>query len=190
VRKALDAMAIEGVVERHQGKGTFVAEHTQERTLFRFFRLVKADGTRLTPTSSDAVIQKRAPSLRERTQLGLDTDALVIGIVRTRSVDGVPAVIEKIALPAALFPELEMASELPNALYTLYQQRYGLNIVTTTEALKAQAATAEDCKRLPVAIGTPLLTIERVAIALDGTLVEYRLSRCDTSHLCYMTTLR
>lgn len=40
VRKALDALAGEKLVQRRQGKGTFVAEHTQEHALFRFFALL------------------------------------------------------------------------------------------------------------------------------------------------------
>ena len=37
VRKALDALVAENLVYRRQGKGTYVAEHTQEHALFRFF---------------------------------------------------------------------------------------------------------------------------------------------------------
>ena len=43
VRKALDALAAESVVERRQGKGTFVAQHTIESAQFRFFRLCHDD---------------------------------------------------------------------------------------------------------------------------------------------------
>jgi GntR family transcriptional regulator len=39
VRKALNQMVAEKMLQRQQGKGTFVAEHTQESDLFRFFRL-------------------------------------------------------------------------------------------------------------------------------------------------------
>ena len=37
MRKALDGLVAEKLVERRQGKGTYVVEHTQERALFRFF---------------------------------------------------------------------------------------------------------------------------------------------------------
>ena len=36
VRKALNQMVTENLLERRQGKGTYVAEHTQESSLFRF----------------------------------------------------------------------------------------------------------------------------------------------------------
>ena len=41
VRKAIDALATDNLVVRRQGKGTFVATHTEERTsLFRFLRIL------------------------------------------------------------------------------------------------------------------------------------------------------
>ena len=36
VRKVLDALTAENLLLRRQGKGTFVAEHNQDRALFRF----------------------------------------------------------------------------------------------------------------------------------------------------------
>src|SRR5215470_1934958 len=45
VRKAIDALAASNLVVRRQGKGTFVATHTEEKTsLFRFLRIRRNDG--------------------------------------------------------------------------------------------------------------------------------------------------
>src|SRR5215472_18633894 len=45
VRKAIDALAAENIVVRRQGKGTFVATHTEEKSsLFRFLRIRRSDG--------------------------------------------------------------------------------------------------------------------------------------------------
>ena len=76
-----------------------------------------------------------------------------------------------------------------NALYTLYQHEYGHNIVAAHEELRADLARKEDARRLKVKPGTPLLQIDRIGVALDGTRVEWRTSRCDTSHLVYAVTL-
>mgnify|MGYP003397420721 CR=1 FL=1 len=99
------------------------------------------------------------------------------------------AVLEKIVLPAALFAGFERHDPLPNALYALYQREYGLNIVSAQEELRADAARKDDCRRLKLAPGAPLLHIDRVAISLEGTRVEWRASRCDTSHFVYAVTL-
>ena len=47
VRKAIDALAADNLVVRRQGKGTFVATHTEEQaSLFRFLRIRRNDGAR------------------------------------------------------------------------------------------------------------------------------------------------
>ena len=44
VRKAIDALAADNLVVRRQGKGTFVATHTEEKTsMFRFLRIRRSD---------------------------------------------------------------------------------------------------------------------------------------------------
>jgi GntR family transcriptional regulator len=40
VRKAIDEMAAENLLVRRQGKGTFVATHSDPRSFYRFLRLV------------------------------------------------------------------------------------------------------------------------------------------------------
>lgn len=189
VRKALDVLEVEKLIERHQGKGTFVAEHTQERALFRFFRLAEPGGERAVPTSEDEVVRRRAAKAVELSKLHLKKGAQVVEVVRTRLVAGLPVMVERIVLPLALFPGIDRRWPLPNALYTLFQQEYGINIVSAEEELRADAAGRDDARRLAVKAGAPLLQIERVAIGLDGTRVEWRVSRCDTSHLVYAITL-
>jgi GntR family transcriptional regulator len=190
VRKALDALAVEKVIERRQGKGTYVAEHTPERALFRFFRLTKPDGNRGIPeTRDDETVKRRVARAVEAKKLGIETGAPVIEIVRVRVIDEKPAILEKIVLSLALFPDIDKKGPLPNALYSMYQRDYGQNVSTAEEELRADAATREDAKRLGVEIGTPLLHIERVGIGVDGTRVEWRISRCDTRNLHYAVTL-
>lgn len=190
IRKALDAMTAANVIERRQGKGTFVAEQTQERALFRFFRLAHPNGIRAIPECGDEHVSRRKASEREREKLNLGTDEDVIEILRTRLIEGRPAVFETIVLPAHLFPDIEAHAPLPNALYSVYQSAFGMNIVTTEEELKADLVQEEDARRLSLPLGAPLLHIERVAIGMDGASVEWRISRCDTQHVVYAVTLR
>jgi GntR family transcriptional regulator len=189
VRKALDALAADSLIDRRQGKGTYVAEHTQERALFRFFRMARPGGVRALPTSTGDILKRRAARPAEVAKLVLKPGAEVYEVSRVRLMDGEPAVLEKIILPAALFPGLEKHEPLPNALYALYQREYGVNIVSTEEELRADAARKDDCRRLKLAPGAPLLHIDRVAVSLEGTRVEWRSSRCDTTHFVYAVAL-
>src|SRR5215217_7758349 len=51
IRKAIDELVAERILVRQQGRGTFVAAHTEDRTLFYFFHIVGKDGSREVPTS-------------------------------------------------------------------------------------------------------------------------------------------
>jgi GntR family transcriptional regulator len=189
VRKALDALAVDKVIERRQGKGTYVAELTQERSLFRFFRLTRSDGARAVPTSGEETVKRRRVRAQEAKALGIPATAEVIEITRTRFVDDTPIASERIVVPREYFPDLDRHAPLPNALYALYQREYGINIVSTEEKLSADSAGRDDVRRMRLALGAPLLQVERVALAVDGRRVEWRLSRCDTSKLTYAVTL-
>ncbi len=189
VRKALDALAADNVVVRRQGRGTFVAEHDQHRALFHFFHLVGPDGARRLPESRLVSVRKGLAGRIEAGCLAVGRGAPVIRIRRVRSLDGQPAIVETIAVPQLLFPDLAEIRAVPNTLYDLYERRYGVTIARAIERLSAVAADARDAKLLGVAPGTPLLEIDRIALALDGRPVEWRLSRCLTATHHYQVEL-
>src|SRR5687768_12804346 len=84
VRKALDVLGVEKLIERRQGKGTYVAEYTQERSLFRFFRLSKPGGARCIPTSSGETMRRRTAKTAESQKLKLEPHAQVVEVNRMR----------------------------------------------------------------------------------------------------------
>ena len=51
MRKALTALETDRLIVRRQGRGTYVARHSRDQTLFHFFRMVGLDDYRLVPTS-------------------------------------------------------------------------------------------------------------------------------------------
>lgn len=189
VRKALDAMSAENLVVRRQGRGTFVARHDEDRILFQFFRLVPDHGTRVFPDSEVHSCTTGKAGAAERAVLALSEGSRVVRIKRTRSIEGRRVIAELIVLPDGLFPNLS-EMEIPNNLYGLYAMRFGIAIAITREKLKAIAATAEQAETLGIATGTPLLGIDRVALSLDQTPVEWRVSACLTDSLHYESDLR
>lgn len=189
VRKALDSLAAENLVERRQGKGTYITEVTPARSLFKFFRISRPGGERLTPASEEASTRRRRATSLERKRLELEPDEYVVQITRVRLVNQAPAILETIAVPAKRFPDLEKRS-IPNALYALYQSDYGVNVLSTNEELRAVAAGPDDARALGLEPGAPLLEIDRTAFDISGRPIEWRRSRCDTRHVVYAVTLR
>ncbi|MDQ0313652.1 GntR family transcriptional regulator [Amorphus orientalis] len=190
VRKALDAMAAENLIVRRQGRGTFVARQDDERVLFHFFRITGDDGSHVFPESEveDTGIGEARPE--EAAALGLPPGATVVRIRRTRSLGGRPVIAEHISLPAETFAGMENRLDLPNNLYGIFAEKFGVSIARTSERLKAVAADGETARQLGIETGTPLLAIERTAYSVMGAAVEWRRSLCLTDDLHYASDMR
>jgi GntR family transcriptional regulator len=188
VRKALNELAEENFVVRRQGKGTFVARHDEERILFQFFKLTADNGISEFPDSRILSVAVEAADAGTAETLNLRTGSRVVRIERQRSLAGRICILERIALPRALFPAIEKC-DLPNNLYELYRSAFGVTVVRAQERLKAVAAAKRDAKALGLPPGVPLLSINRTAFAADGRPVEQRLSLCYTTILHYFSDL-
>jgi len=189
VRKALDEMTAENLLVRRQGRGTFVARHDDARILFQFFRLQSDSGQRQFPESRILDVRLVRASAKARGKLGLADGEKVVEIERVRSLAGVVCLAEGLVLPHRLFAGIE-ARELPNNLYELYASAFGVTIARASERLKAMAATRRSAEHLGVAVGDPLLAIDRVAFAVDGAPAEWRVSLCRTDRFHYLCDLR
>ncbi len=190
VRKALDSLAAEHFIERRQGKGTFVARHTNESAHFRFFRIATADGERAVPRCETSLVVRRPASREERERLDLPARTSVFEVSRTRYVDGRAQLREVIVLSAARFPNLDAHQPLPNTLYTFYQSTSDVSKGGAEERLTAVAADKIDVRELGVERGAPILQNDRIAFDLDRRPVEYRLTRCRTDTLHYAVDLQ
>ena len=51
VRKAIDELVAERIVQRRQGSGTYLSTHSTNRLLFHFFHVVPREGGRRAPTT-------------------------------------------------------------------------------------------------------------------------------------------
>lgn len=190
VRKALDSLAASHLLVRRQGRGTYVAEHTPDSMLFRFFNFFGSEGQRIEPDSRDLKAAEGRASAEERSRLMLAPAARVIRISRLRTMGGEPFILETIALPAALFPGLAQEPVIPNTLYDHFQKAYGVTIARGSERLTATAADADQADALGIAEGTPLLRLDRVMYDLQQRPVEWRVSDCRTDLASYLVELR
>jgi GntR family transcriptional regulator len=189
VRKALDEMRGERLLTRQQGRGTFVARHDEARILFQFFKIVPDHGTATFPESELRLVIEAPADESERQALRLGADESVLRIARVRSLSGVPAISEYLSLPARVFPGLGREVAVENNLYDLYASRFGITVAGGEERIKAVPLPAEDSALLRLPPGTPVLAIDRVAIALDGKPVEWRRSLCSTADCAYLSNL-
>jgi GntR family transcriptional regulator len=190
VRKALNQMVAENMLERRQGKGTYVAEHTQESSLFRFFRFRESEGEDIIPDTKVLSSSKRAASIEEQEHLALQAGDMVVEIKRLRYLKSEPTIIENIIQPLTIFPDIDKESVIPNSLYGLYQEKYGITIVQVRDELHAVGLPDEYAEQLGLAAGTPVICVERASINIEGRVVEWSKAFCSTEKFVYFSNLK
>ena len=191
VRKAIDELAAENLLLRRQGKGTFVATHAEERVQFRFLRL--------TPDSGDSVgmqrrlidcKRQRAPVEIARA-LGLRASDPVIRVRRVLTWRASPVVLDDIWLPANLFKGLtaERLADYRGPMYGLFESEFGVHMIRAEEKIRAVAADDVSAALLAVAIGAPLLSVERLSLTYGDKPVELRRGLYSTAAHYYRNVL-
>ena len=187
IRKAIDELVAERILLRQQGRGTFVATHTEDRTLFYFFHIVRKDGSRELPVTELLSFRRARASAAEEERLGIAKGAPVFRIQNLLKLAGKPVIFDEIAVPAELFTDLDetVFGGREGTIYGLYQARYGVNVTRISERISAGRATS----LLGLAPEAPALAIRRVAYTYDDTPVEYRVSWVNTERHEYLSDL-
>lgn len=187
VRKAIDELVGEKILVRQQGRGTFVAVHSEHRFVYHFFHIVADDGVRRFPSTELLAFERLGGSARYTDRLGLARGARLIHVRNLLRLDGEAVEVDDLYLPAARFAGLDrrIFVKRPGTIYQLYQERYGVNVVGTSERLRAVAAAPSEAAALGIDAGTPVLAIERLAFTYGGEPVELRIGHVHTAHHVY-----
>lgn len=192
VRKAIDELAGENLLVRRQGKGTFVATHAEEHVQYRFLRLQSDDGLPPQPMQRRFLDCRRARAPADVARLlELRSGDTAIQVKRTLSSQGRAVVLDDIWLPGHLFKGLtaERLSEYKGPLYSLFETEFGVRMIRAEEKLRAVAADASMAAQLTVPVGTPLLSVERLALTYGDKPVELRRGLYETSSHHYRNEL-
>jgi len=192
VRKAVDALVAEGILERQQGRGTFVRRPQFHSSLFRFFRFQSAAGERQVPESRILSIEPLSAPSAVAQALGLPAQAAVIRIVRLRLLEDQPVLAEDIWLARARFQgllDIDLSQQGP-LLYPIYETVCGQVVAFAEETLTAEAVDEVHARLLHVPLGSPVVVIERRARDYAGTPLEWRRSRGHAEHFRYHVDIR
>lgn len=192
VRKAIDEMAVDGLVVRRQGKGTFVATHAEEQVQYRFLRLEPdADGGGGPVERRLLDCRRLRASAEVARALDLKLGDPVVQVKRLLVFAGVPVVLDDIWLPGALFKGLsaERLSDYRGPLYALFETEFGVRMIRAEEKIRAVAAGAADAEQLAVPVGAPLLSVERRTLTFGDKPVELRRGLYQTAAHFYRNEL-
>jgi GntR family transcriptional regulator len=176
VRKAIDALSSESLLVRRQGKGTFVATHSEPLTQFRFLRLTALEGGQQSPERLLIDCRRIRASGEIGRMLDLKSGESLVVLRRILSFGGFPTVLDEISLPGTIFKGITAAkvSGYKGALYDLFETEFGVRMIRAEERIRAVAADTAAAELLNVDPGFPLLCVDRVSFTYGDRAVEFR----------------
>ncbi len=187
VRQALTLLAEEGLIERRQGRGTFVAERKTRRRSF--------EGQAHLTGSLDEIIamglatpvkvlemNRIEADLHEAELLGLQPGEPVYRIKRMRIRDGKPYSLIVNYLPAEIGTRFTKEELSAGSLMQMIEAKFGLHLKDAKQQITATLADPYVAGMLDVRVGSPLLSIERTVYTDEGRAVEF-------VHVLYRTDL-
>lgn len=192
VRKAIDMLVNDNILERQQGRGTFIRRPQFQSSLFRFFRFQTAAGERQVPESRILSIEPMSAPSAVAEMLGLPADAPVIRILRLRLLDERPVLAEEIWLPRIQFHallDIDLDQQGP-LLYPIYEEFCGQVVAYAEETLTADSVDEVHARLLQIPVNSPVVVIERLARNYAGEPLEWRRSRGHASHFRYSVEIR
>jgi GntR family transcriptional regulator len=173
VRAELTRLASEGMVERIQGRGTFVAEArvAQAAALSSFTEDMRARGHK---PGSQVLGQGVVPAddlVARRLEIELGTP--VVRVRRVRTADGEPMALERTHLPAQRLPGLESADLADASLYELLERNWGVRVAEADQWASVVRLTADEAALLQVGPDQPALLFQRLTRDPSGAPIEY-----------------
>lgn len=192
MRRAIEELVREGVLERRHGSGTYVRRSDFSGSLSRYLRFRSTHSTIAFQESRVLSVRRRRPNAPVSERLGLDSHAQAIFIDRKRYHDGELLVTEEIWLqPHRFAPLLSMPLERVGPLmYRTYEDDCGQIVTRAEESLKISTADAELAASLDVEPGSPVVTIERTSFDVAGLALEWRRSHARADHFEYRIEIR
>ena len=172
LRRAFSRLEREGLLFRRQGAGTYVSEPRVEgslRFLKGFTHEIGDRGLRVRSRVLDFRLVKPPSSVGEVLGSG---KAVAVMLRRVRSLDGVPATLETVWLPADLCEPLLSLNMTDRSLYATLRDQLGIEPRHAKERLTATLLDEFEAGELEQRPGEPALLVERTSLDADGRCIE------------------
>ena len=174
LRRALDDLVREGLVERYPGRGSFIRRPKLEGHVAGSYRQFRIEGPPLDPGGVILSLTRGPLPSGVCSICGLDRDSQVYRLRRLRFAQGVPVTVQSDFIPAALCPGLTRGELSTRHLNDVLQERYGIEFTHADEFIEPGLADASAARHLTIATGTPVFLLERRSYLRDSRVGEFR----------------
>lgn len=180
IKRALDILVTEGLLYRKRGHGTFIVQSAIQNSNVNVIGQEPLGLTNLLRDkkvkSSVIKFEVQFPSEIVAEHLAIDLKNPVYHIIRARSVDGEPYILEKTYMPAILIPGIN-EEVLMGSVYDYIKGNLGLTIAGSHRIIRACKPEELDKEYLNCAVDDPVLEVEHVGFLNNGVPFEYSFSR-------------
>ena len=191
MRKVMQGLVQDGVLERIHGKGTFVSRSFERSSMLRFVRF-REPGTVELPTAKILTMEVRKGEAQANAKLGLAPNDKTLYLHRSRSYGDEVVLVEHIWLPQGRFAKLlpYLQKESPPLLYPVYDTVCGVVVYRAIDDLAMDKLPREDAKIFKVAASLPCMRIERSMTEHGGAVIEWRVSYVPADRFHYTVEIR
>lgn len=192
IRQAIALLVADGLLERQQGRGTFVKAGIGGASMLRFFRFRQGDDLQSAPSSRILARKRRLADAQEAELLGLPAGASVLVLERLRSLDGKPCLLERLILPLPLFEPLAESDTRAwdDLLYPMFQRVCGVLVHRAEDHLSFDRLTQAQARHLKLEKDHPCVRVRRRAFDLGGRCIELRTTLGDAFSFEYTAQVR
>lgn len=178
LRRAMDHLITQGLVERRHGRGSVVLDQPIDYGLnagTRFTETLEALGHRAESRVLRRLVIPAQGGVARR--LALDEGAPVVWLETLRIVDDRPFCVISHFLPASRFPSLA-EDYLGGSLHQHLQEVHGVELLRQESLVSAALPQGDDASLLAMPRHLPVLRVKSVNVdSRDGAPVEYGLTR-------------
>ena len=174
LRRALRVLESQGLIVRKHGIGTYIAEPKIERRMevvFRFTRGMQTHG--YTPAAKIISLETSVVEASLARELAMPVSSLAYLILRLRSVNQEPVMLESYTIPTQRFPGLDRYDLENRSIYEVMETVYGVTIVRARQSFEPVVASDFEAGLLNVEVGAPLMLERRLSFDNQGRPVEF-----------------
>lgn len=178
LRRAIEVLRNEGIVNVERGRGTFVVSAPITFPIgkrVRFNESLKAQA--LTPQWQILQATEITADAKVANYLEIAIGDPVVLYERLGLIDEVPISLSTSHFPSARFPKLTEHCQNYRSISAMFQQEYGCDHLRRSTRLSARLVRAKDARLLRMPATKPILLSESVNIDQTGIVIEYGVTR-------------